>query len=184
MRPQVHRHVMRELVDPGLLRAIRRPMHIAIGAKRRGKHNQPATLRRHHRRRMPARHVARPQANFQDPGHFQRLLPERPRHDQLVMQEGGVVDQDIEPAGFLAYAAEQRLDLLVVAVIAGHSNAAAAERVDLLRSGVDRARQRRAAFLLGAPGDIHGGACRAERQCNAPSGAARCAGHHGNARLS
>ena len=177
---QVDCHVLGELVHAHLLRAVARPMHVATGAERRGEGDQPASLPHHQRRRVPARDIGRAQADVEDVHQVERLAPEGPWLDQVVVQEGRVVDEDVEAAGLLRDALEQRGHLGIVAVIAGHRDAAPAERVDLARGGVDGAGQVGVAIALRAAGHVDGGAGGAERQRDALAGAARGAGHHGH----
>ncbi|MNT45302.1 hypothetical protein D3C72_1818800 [compost metagenome] len=96
------------------------------------------------------------------------------------MQEGRIVDQDVDPTGFLSHPREQTRHLRIVAMIARERDAAPAQRIDLACGGVDGAGQRRAAFLLGASGHVHRGACRTERQCDALAGTARAARDDGD----
>ena len=180
MRAQVHGHVLRELVDADLLRAIGRAMHVAARAERGGEHDQPAPLRQHQRGRMPARDIGRAQADIEDVDELERLGPEAARLDELVVQEGRVVDEDVDVALLLGNAREQRRHLCIIAVIAGHGDAATTGRGDFGGRGVDGARQRRIAFLERAAGHVDGRAFRAQRAGDAEAGSARGAGDDGD----
>src|SRR5699024_4542225 len=62
--------------------------------------------------------VSRTQAHIEHIYHTQFLFPERSRKDQLVMQEGGIIDQQIEPAMLRSHLLEQAGYLSIVGMIA------------------------------------------------------------------
>ena len=74
--------------------------------------------------------------------------------------------------GLLIDALEERLDLRIVAVIAGNGDALAAALVDFSRGLADRARQRRRAGLRGATGHEDRGSRRGQCDGNAAADAA------------
>src|SRR5690606_19373483 len=75
-----------------------------------------------------ARDVSRTQAHIEHIYHAQILLPERPRKDQLVMQEGGIIDQQIEPAMLRSHLLEQAGYLGIVGMIATNRDPTTAGR--------------------------------------------------------
>jgi hypothetical protein len=66
------------------------------------------------------------QTDIQNLRQVQRLFPEAAGQDQLVVDMGDIVDQDVEPALLFLDLLEQRLDLGVVGMVDAHGNACAA----------------------------------------------------------
>ncbi|MND58661.1 hypothetical protein D3C80_498300 [compost metagenome] len=60
---EIDRHVRRQLVDAGLLRAVRRAMHVAPGTERRSEANQPLCTFEQQRRGVEAGDVGRAQTD-------------------------------------------------------------------------------------------------------------------------
>ena len=50
---------------------------------------------------MPRRHIGRPQPDVENVAQLERLLPERLRIDQVVVNGCGVVHQQVQPAAFV-----------------------------------------------------------------------------------
>ena len=128
---QIVLHVMRQLVDPRLLRAIAGAMHIAGPAERRAESDQARALRNHQLGRVPARHIGGTQADIEDLAASQVLFPERLWLDQLRVKIGGIVDQHVETALLGLDLGEEAGDLGIVAVIADDRDAVAAQFADL-----------------------------------------------------
>ncbi|MNO99489.1 hypothetical protein D3C76_912600 [compost metagenome] len=74
---------------------------------------------------MVASDVGRAQAHIDDAHQLQGLFPEWPRLDQLVMNKGRIIHQQIQVPTLTFHLGEQRLDLGIVGVIANHGNAMA-----------------------------------------------------------
>ncbi|MNZ44668.1 hypothetical protein D3C78_623010 [compost metagenome] len=111
-------------------------MHVAASAERGSETHQPLTAAQQQRRSMVAGDIGRTQADIEDAHQLQRLGPERPRLDQLIMDEGRVVDQQIQVPAFAFNLGEQRLHLGIVAMIAGHRDALPAHGADGLGGGL------------------------------------------------
>jgi hypothetical protein len=123
---QIHAHVSGKFINPGFLRAIGGTMHIAHGTEGRGESDQAAAGLYQQRCRIKAGDVGRPQADIEDVNKLQRTLPETARRDQLIVNGGGVVDQNIQPALVLRNALEQLFDLSIPRVVDRDGDAAAA----------------------------------------------------------
>src|SRR5580658_1782784 len=130
VRPQVDRHVGGKLVQSGLLRTVGRTVHVAAGTERGCEGDQPRTPGDHEWRSVVARHVGRTQADVENLGELERLLPETARLDEVIVNTGGVVHQDVEAARLVGDAGKQFLHRAVVAVVTRHGNATPAERGD------------------------------------------------------
>src|SRR5208337_2636473 len=94
---------------------------------------------------------------------LERLVPERPGLGEAVGNRGGVVDEDVEASGLVLDSLEQRTHLVVVAMIADHSDTATAALRDLVGGGGDSAAERIVAGFGAAAGDIDGRARGAKR---------------------
>ena len=89
---EVHRHVGGQLVVSRLLRAVRRAVHVADRSEGRREGDEARALPDHDGRGVVACDVGRTQADVQDAGQRQRLLPEAAGIDQVVVNVRGVVD--------------------------------------------------------------------------------------------
>src|SRR5208283_3929291 len=98
------------------------------------------------------------------------LFPElRPPH-HVVTDECGIVHEDVDPALLAPDLIEERLHLVIIAVVDAHGNSVAARGGHLVGGLVDCARKRGIPRSLGAAGDIDGATVTAKRMCDASPG--------------
>ncbi|MNE67931.1 hypothetical protein D3C80_1635680 [compost metagenome] len=160
-------------------------MHVAASSVGRHEGDQPLATGHHQRRGVVTGDIGGAQPHVEDPHQLQRLFPEWTGIDQVLMKERGVVDQQVEAPLFLADPLEQRLDLRVVAVVAGHGDAQSAGAGHRLGGFLDGARQHLAAQLRlalcrGAAGHVDDHAGGAQRERDALADATAGAGDHGD----
>ena len=138
----------------------------------------PRARGHHHPCRQHAGHVVRAGADVRRL--VVRLDRRLPEHHAEHLGEGlrveHVVHEDVEPTLLGADAVEHRLDLRVVAVIAGDGDAVAAQRGHRVGGGADGAGDRGGRVVDGAPGDIHGRTGLAEPERHALADAAAGSG--------
>ena len=179
---QVYGHVGGKLVVTCLLSAVGRAVHVADTAERGGEGDEPGALANHDGRRVVAGDIGRAQADIQNPGKFQRLLPETAGIDQLVVNVSGVVDQYVQPVLLGVDLLKDRPGRGIVGVIALDADTLAASGIDGRHCLAERAAENlalegRGCLALRASGDVDGHSPARETQGDALAGTAGGAGH-------
>ena len=146
-------------------------------ARRADVRDQAATLLDHHRRGEATGGVRRagPHVDHVVPVR-ERHFPEGPPARQLVGNDERVVHQDIQPPLLLRHTVEERVDGIVVPMIAGDRDATTADRIDLRRDRFHRPRFGRRRVRRAARRAVDGRAARAETDRAAASDAPARAG--------
>ncbi|MCY1401245.1 hypothetical protein D9M71_163600 [compost metagenome] len=127
-------------------------MHVAASAVGRNEGDEPVAVLHQQRRRVVADHVGRAQSHVEDVHQLQGFLPEGTGVDQILVQEGHVVHQQVEAALLLFDTGEQRAHLLVITMVAGHGDTQATGVGHCLGGFGEAARQQLATQVAGALG--------------------------------
>ena len=135
----------------------------------------------HQRRGIKTGDVLAAQTDIKNIGHVDGLFPKSAGLNQIIMDEGNVVHQNIEASRFFFYLLKQRFDLGVIAVITNNRDTFAAGGGDLLGGLVNRAGKEELTFLCGAAGHIDCRTFLAEGDGNSLTRTAARAGHDSHA---